>query len=207
MKTIILTTICAFGIPLGAMAQNLILNPYFNEGGGGGGGAPLDWNTDANAIYNYYDGSAPSYPTGGEICSFGWWNGCGIWQDTGATIQADTSYVLTVVAEVGQAPVVGVIPAFQDVTTGWTWVVSQEFYFSSADQTDGAYETFSMYIDQSQLTSRVGDDIGVGVNMDDPAQEWLHVDSMYLEAVPEPSTIELLGMGACVVVALIRRKK
>ena len=89
MKNKIITTCCALGVSLGAMAQsNLILNPIFNQGNNNG--VPNDWSSDANANYNYGDTTAPSYGSGGDIWSFGWVNGDAGWQNTGAAIQANS---------------------------------------------------------------------------------------------------------------------
>ncbi len=209
MKNKIITTCCALGVSLGAMAQsNLILNPIFNQGNNNG--VPNDWSSDANANYNYGDTTAPSYGSGGDIWSLGWVNGDAGWQNTGAAIQANSSYDLTVTAEVGQSPVTGITLSLQDVTAGWTMVDSQQFLFSTADQSDGQYETFSLLVPQSALTSIVGDTIGVGITMDEnPSSQygWVHLDSASLEAVPEPAEMGLFSMAACAAAVLIRRKK
>ncbi len=203
-----LTTACTIGISFGALAQaNLILNPIFNQGNNGG--VPTDWSSSAGGNYNYLDKTAPSYAVGGQIYSFGWWDGVGIWQNTGASIQANVSYDLSVAAEVGQSPLTGVTLSFQDVTKGWTSVASQEFLFSTADQNSGQYETFTLSIPQSDLTSLIGDTIGVGVNLNENPNTqygWVHLDNVSLVAVPEPGATALLTSAACGVVLFLCRK-
>jgi len=187
MKTRILTVAFALGISLGALAQgSLTLNGEFDSGG-------LNWSTSGGGAYFYADGP-------NTIASIGWWDGCSIWQNTTATIQAGDSYDLTVVGRVGQAPLTALNLSFQDVTTGWTWVANQTFNFSAADQGNaGPWETFTLNIDTSALSGRVGDTIGVGVQMSESPNTqygWMHLDSIQLTVVPEPSTLALLSMGA-----------
>lgn len=194
-----LTTVCTVGISFGALAQsNLILNPIFNQGNSSG--VPTDWSSNAGGNYNYADSTAPSYGAGGQIYSFGWWDGAGVWQNTGASIQANVSYDLSVTAEVGSSPLTGVTLSFQDVTTSWTWVASQEFLFSTADQTSGLYQTFTLSIPQNNLSSLVGDTIGVGVSLNENPNTqngWVHLDNVSLVAnpVPEPTSATLVGVG------------
>ncbi len=199
MKTKYLALLASAALPMGAVAQsNLILNPRFNLGNTGG--VPLDWSSNAGGNYNYADSAAPSYGIGGQIFSLGWWDGAGTWQNTGAAIAPGTSYALSVTAEVGQSPLTGLTLSFQDVSTGWTWLASQTFAFSTADQTDGNYETFTLNIPQSGLGSVAGDTIGVGVSLsENPNNQygWAHLDNVALVVVPtpEPSAFALLGLA------------
>jgi len=212
VKTITLTAICAFSISLGALAQsNLILNHNFNQGDYNGQ-VPVNWSSNAGGTYNYADPAAPSYATGGQIVSLGWWNGVGIWQNTGASIQASAAYELAVTAAVGSAPLTGVTLAFQDVSTGWSSVASQEFFFSPTDMTSGQYETFTLDIPQSNLSAITGDTIGVSINMNENPNTqygWVHIDSVSLVAVPvpEPSSLALLSLSAISGFTLLRLRK
>ncbi len=211
MKTKFLALLATAALPLGAGAQsNLILNPLFNLGNTGG--VPLDWSSNAGGNYNYADSAAPSYGMGGQIFSLGWWDGAGTWQNTGAAIAPGTSYALSVTAEVGQSPLTGVTLSFQDVSTGWTWLTSQTFAFSTADQTDGHYETFTLNIPQSALGSVAGDTIGVGVSLsENPNNQygWVHLDNVALVVVPtpEPSALALLGATLLGGIARCHRNK
>ena len=186
MKTKILSVAFGLTLCLGALAQgNLTLNGQFDAGG-------ANWSTSAGGTYFYVDGSD-------SIASIGWWSGCSIWQNTTATIQAGMSYDLSVRARVGQAPLTGLNVSFQDVTTGWTWVASQDFVFSAGDQGNpGPWETFTLPIDASLLSGRVGDTIGVGVQLNENPNTqygWIHLDSIQLTAVPEPGSGLLLCAG------------
>ena len=186
MKTSILSIVFGLALCLGALAQpNLTLNGEFDSGG-------ANWSTSAGGAYFYTDGSD-------TIASLGWWDGCSIWQNTGAQIQAGQSYSMTVRARVGQTPLTSVNLSFQDVTTGWTWVVNQTFDFSSGDQGNpGPWETFTLPIDAGILGGQVGDTIGVGVQMgENPNTQygWIHLDSVLLTTVPEPGSGLLLCAG------------
>ena len=210
MNMKLLTVLGATILPFGLLAQgNLILNPNFNLTGGSGG-VPADWSSDAGGNYNYADSSAPSYASGGQIFSLGWWDGAGTWQNTGATIAPNTGYELTATAAVGQSPLTGITLSFQDVTTGWTWLASQQFLFSAADQTSGQYETFTLNIPSSAISSFAGDTTGVGVSLSESPNNqygWLHLDNVSLVAVPtpEPSALALLGATAVGGFLLVRR--
>lgn len=210
-KLKVLPFACAIGASIGALAQsNLILNPSFNQGANSG--VPLNWSSNAGGNYNYADASAPSFAAGGQIFSLGWWDGAATWQNTGSLIQANTSYAMSVTAAVGQSPLTGVNLSFQDVTTGWTWVGSQVFLFSSGDQTSGKYETFTLNIPQSALTSRAGDTIGVGISLSESPNTqygWIHLDSVSLVAtpIPEPSPLALLALGALGSLTMLHRIK
>jgi O-glycosyl hydrolase len=168
-------TLCLASTLLGQTSitqNNLVQNGGFDSGS-------TDWSNDGDGAYFYSDGSE-------NILSLGWSNGEGFWQDTGASIQAGLDYVLTIRALVGQSPLTGVNLSFQDVTTGWTWLTNQTFYFP--DQT-ATWRVFSLYISSNTIAANVGDTIGVGGQIvESPASQygWLWVDWMQLApAIPQ----------------------
>jgi hypothetical protein len=198
MQTRILAFIFATALWCGALAQaDLTINGEFDSGETG-------WSTWVGGKYFYTDGAD-------SIASIGWWNAASIWQDTTAKIEAGVSYALTVRARVGEGPLTGIKASFQDVTTGWTRVAEQTFTFPAEEQAlkPGPWHTFSINIDSSVLAGRVGDSIGVGVEIveqPDTQYGWLHLDSIKLTAVPEPSSVALLSLGTIGLLALRRRK-
>lgn len=196
-----LAIMCAFSVSFGAMAQtNLVQNGDFSLGG-------ASWNNNLNGAYFYYENTVSA-----NIASMGWTSGGGIWQDTGASIQAGDSYALSVTAQVGQAPMTGLNLSFQDVSTGWTWLANQSFAFTSQTSGPDQWETFTLNIPASALTGMVGDDIGVGVQLyENPNTQygWVWADSVSLIAtsVPEPSSLALLSVSALGGFSLLRLRK
>ena len=156
--------------------NNLLQNGGFDNGG-------TNWDTSANAVYFYtttLDGETDS------ILSIGWQNGDSFWQQTDATIEPATDYVLTIRALVGQSPLTGVNLSFQDVTTGWTWLTNQTFAFP--DQTE-TWRIFSLYVKSNLLAASVGNTIGAGAEIvESPTSQegWMWVDWMQLApALPQ----------------------
>jgi len=196
----ILTAVGACGFALGAMAQtNLVLNPDFSSGAS-------NWSTSGGG------GSAAYYEStvSANIYSWGWWSGTAIWQNTTATIQSGLSYELAVTAQVGQAPATGLSLSLQDVTTGWSVVVNQDFTFASQASGPGQWETFTLAIPESALSGRVGDIMGVGISLNETPNTqygWVWAKSVSLVAVPEPSTLVLMSMAALGGFTVLRRRK
>jgi hypothetical protein len=148
--------------------DNLISNGGFDSGSS-------DWSNDGGGAYFYYATSVDV-----NILSFGWTGGDSFWQNTGASIQSDLDYVLTIKAAVGQAPLTGVGVSFQDVTAGWTTLTNGNFTFPDQTLT---WRTFSLYISSNTISGAVGDTIGVGGNLvENPNTQygWLWVDWIQL---------------------------
>jgi hypothetical protein len=189
----LLSSLCAFGLAVGAYAQNnLVLNPNFTVGGSA---SSANWSNDGGGGSScYYEGTVSA-----NIFSFGWWSGVSIWQNTTATIQPGASYALDVTAQVGQSPVTGLNLTFQDVTQGWSTLDGANYTFTSQSSGPSQWETFELDIPASALAANVGDTIGVGVaEVENPSTQygWVWVDSVSLVQVPEPSMLALGALGA-----------
>jgi len=189
---------CVFTAATGAFAQNLVLNGGFDSGG-------TDWSFSGGGVYYYTD-------NGDTIASMGWWTGVNIYQNTGATIQPNTDYLFGVEARVGQANIDSVVLSLQDVSTGWTQLASQTFNFP--DPTHGEntgypqWYDFSFTIPAATLSAQVGDTLAVSVGeVTDSTYGWLHINSVSLEAVPEPTSVSLVlaALGAGYLVLMRRR--
>ena len=174
---------------------NLVINGDFDDSSG------VPWTSNAGGTYFYTDGAD-------TICSFGWWDDVAIWQDTGALIEADTVYTLTVrarTAEDNSAWGEGLTISIQDVSSGWKIISEGTFFFPEEDfavEPVGPWREFSVSFDSAELAaSKIGNSIGVGVNLRDTVDHgeygWLHVDSVTL--IPEPATMLLLGLGSLVI--------
>lgn len=207
MKTHIIPTALTSLLILAAMpalAQDLVLNGNFTDPGTGAASG-ANWNNNGGSGSSYYNEST----VGANIASIGWWSGVALWQDTTSTIQPGATYQLSASAQVGQSPVQGINLSLQDVTAGWTVLANQDFNFTSQSSGPNQWETFTLNIPASQLTSTVGDDIGVGVTLLEPDSTtygWLWVGSVSLVQVPEPSSLALLAAGAFGFWGMFRRR-
>jgi len=156
--------------------NNLIQNGGFDSGGTG-------WSTSAGGVYYY------STTVGMEtdsILSIGWYDGAGFWEDTGAAIQPNLDYVLTIRALVGSSPLTGVRLSFEDVTAGYAPLTNASFSFPDQSAT---WRVFNMYVSSNSIRSAVGDIIGVaGAMVENPNTQygWLWVDWLQLApAIPQ----------------------
>ena len=195
----ILTAVGACGFALGAMAQtNLVLNGDFSSGS-------ASWNNNLNGAYFYYENTVSA-----NIVSMGWTDGLGIWQNTTSAIQAGDSYASSVTAQVGQSPMTGLNISLQDVSTGWSVLANQTFTFSSQSAGPSQWETFTLDIPASTLSSLGGDILGVGITLNESPNTqygWVWAKSVSLVAVPEPSTLVLMSMAALGGFTVLRRRK
>jgi len=182
---------------------NLVLNGDFNDGG-------ANWNVaNWGGTYFYQDGPD-------TICSQGWWNGVCIWQDTGAAIQANTLYTLTIRARNGDGTGRGVTINMQDTSNGWVDIIPDTtFLFPGEDKgRQGPWREFAIQLDSRTTPGLIGHKIGVSARVfDDTSWDpngwgWVHYDKLDLEAqpVPEPVSMITLGIGALALAARRRRK-
>ena len=152
--------------------NNLIANGGFDSGG-------TSWSTSAGGAYFYTAGSD-------TILSIGWWDGCSLWQNTGATIQPGLDYILSIRAQVGGSPLTGFQLQVQDVTAGWTTLSNQDFTFP--DQT-ATWRIFSQRVSSNTLSGAVGDVLAVGTRLNETPNTqygWLWVDWLQLApAIPQ----------------------
>lgn len=152
-------------------------------------------------------GGGSGYDSNFGGATLGWWDGIAFWQKTGAVYQADTEYIMTIIARTGDGQMEGVQLNLIDVTSGWVNLVAQDFWFPAEDegQSPGDWRTFSVTYDTTNDPSVVGNTIGVGFTARDTNDwgqyGWLHVQSVTL--VPEPATLLILGWGGL----LARRQK
>lgn len=128
-----------------------------------------------------------------------------IWQNTGAILQADTVYTMTVVARAAQTRP-GVRLKLENASGGWAPIEVQEFFFPVEDtdpESNGPWREFSMSIDTADeaYADFAGETLGVGVEAAGE-EGWVHVDSVTV--VPEPATIAMLSVGA---LALLRKRR
>ena len=182
MKTIQKLKACAtvfiLAFALEALAQsNITQNNLIQNGGLDSGGAY--WGFSGGGDY-WYPNGGNGEPAGLSYVSIGWWNGCNIYQNTGATFQPGIDYVLTMRAAVGSSPLTGPYLGLADVTRGWASITNGNFTFPDQTQT---MQVFSMYISSNTVAANVGDTIAVsGGIVENPGNQygWLHIDWIQL---------------------------
>lgn len=121
-----------------ASAQNLLVNPGFEDGAAGGGARPYNWGWFGNA---YQEGTGdPFYPhTGSQLCSmFGNWSGpynvSGIYQEF--TCSEGDSYEMACWARYSSNdPMIGSQPE------GGNWMVQKIAFFDAGNNEIGAVES------------------------------------------------------------------
>jgi len=174
-----------------AQAQsNITQNNLIQNGGLDAGGA--DWGFSGGGAY-WYPTGGNGEPTGLSYVSIGWWNGCNIYQNTGATFQPGIDYVLTMRAAVGSSPMTGVTLGLGDVTQGWTSITNASLTFP--DQT-GTMQVFSLYISSNTVAANVGDTIAAsGGILENPGGQygWLNIDWLQLAPALPYFTSNLVG--------------
>jgi len=126
----------------------------------------------------------------------------------GETISAGDEYLLTFNATKHNATAVGNVLAtliYDDAGTlaeiyGETFIPA-----TAADANAGAgepWDEFSVSFTVPDGASCIGEDLGI--KFEQTTRNWVQLDNVRLDLVPEPMTITLLGLGA---LGLLRRRK
>lgn len=141
---------------------------------------------------------------GGRV-SLGWYDGDypGVWQNTGAVIEADTVYTMTVIGRAAPDAAGLRLRLEHDSGEGTTVMKEQYFNFPEEDRGEGngPWREFSMSIDTSntEYVDFIGGDLFVSTAM--VGEWWAHVGSVTV--VPEPTTIALFCVGG---LAVLKRR-
>jgi len=180
-------------------------------------GATIVYEDNFDVFENYGGDWEYAYATTDSSDSFvemGWW-----WYnwvqtgDVGLTFQADTVYTYTMEARAGAESTLGTAGGYPHLQMSLaigdgTQVVAEDFNYDMATfGPDSPWGTYSVTFDtaanpsvvgetilMSWVTYDVGDGSGTGGN---------HINSITLEAVPEPATFALMGVG----IACLRRRR
>ena len=162
--------------PANISQNNLLPNGGFDNGG-------TDWSASAGGVYFYTTAVGAETDS---ILSIGWYAGADFWQNTGAAIQPDLDYVLTIRALVAASPVTGVQLTLADAAASDAPLTNESFTFP--DQTE-TWRVFSLYVSSNTVRSAVGDSMGVaGSIVENPSTQygWLWADWVQLApAVPQ----------------------
>ena len=152
------------------------------------------WGSWVDLVDDYYRGAGY-----GDGIS---WSNNYVYQDTGATFQANTVYTMTIEWRDGLGSVAGTLDNVQlalSETTGWSDVATS---LSGPNIGGLTWQPATLVFDTATDPSVVGKGISVGVrNMDIVGGAWMDVNSVSL-TVPEPATMAL-GLGGL----LLRKRR
>ena len=123
----------------------------------------------------------------------------------GETINAGDEYLLAFSATNHNTTAVGNVLAtlIYDNAGTLTEIYGEPFVpTTSAEANDEPWDVFSVSFTVPTGASCIGEDIGI--KFEQTTRNWVQVDNVRLDLVPEPMTITLLGLGA---LGLLRRRK
>ncbi len=139
---------------------------------------------------------------------YGWADGCKLWQNSTVatlhTIEADTVYTMTVRAMVSLDSATDGIGLELSNATNWD-VIAQEFHYNTGGI--GVWNEYSISFDTSlpEYSGFVGDLLAPAL-INKGGNNYQLVDYVRIDAVPEPATIALMGLGFTAVFGSRKRK-
>ena len=198
MKKLLVVVLVASLVP--AVFGELAQNSDFSAG--------LDsWSTWSS--YTWSVPFAMNDPCTGDdlvrMCGWGYnnasWGCTAVWQNTGATFQADTEYTLTVEWRDPSSAVEIVETVGLSLANASTWAdVAADVYGPAAAEDE--WTTAILTFDTATDPGLVGEGIGVGFRATSGTLAWVDINSISL--VPEPASMALLGFGSML---MLRRRK